>query len=209
MPRNIYNSLTWIFYALIIILLSITFLVGKTYNIPFEKIMGDPANYYNAHPFTGIISNIGVLMWCTTTSICLFTGIFLLSNGVKKEAFFLIYSGLFSLILLFDDLFMLHDYIFYSFKDFILEPIIFTGYAILLIYYSINYYRIILENNYFVFSLAVLFLGLSILIDSIFPSEGLEHFVEDGLKFIGIANWMLFFTTTSFNILSKKLFIPS
>jgi len=101
-----------ILYCMCLLLLVFAFLIGNKYNIPLEQITGDPAVIFSAHPFTGIISNIGVLLWCATTSICLFSGLFLLSFENKKEAVFLISSGVFSFILLIDDFFMFHDYIF-------------------------------------------------------------------------------------------------
>lgn len=197
---KIFILIVYIFNFLLIIL---TFILGSLYNIPFEKITGDPANYFKAHPFTGIISNLGALMWCTTTSICMFTGLYLYSLKYYQEARFLIYSGFISLILLLDDFFMFHDYIFYSFGSLTLEPFIFLAYALLLFHYCISSYKIILEYNYFYFGLSILLFGLSVLMDLVFLSEGYEYFIEDSLKFIGITSWMIFFTTTSFKILSK------
>jgi hypothetical protein len=199
-----------ILYCISLLSLGFVFIIGKKYNIPFEQITGDPALIFNTHPFTGIVSNIGVLLWCATTSICLFSGLLVLNYGNKKEAVFLISSGIFSFILLIDDFFMFHDYILYSFEYFkIIQPITYTAYGILLLWYSINFYKVILKNNYFILGLAIIFFGMSILTDLIFQSnEDLEYFIEDSLKFIGIFSWMLFFTTTSFRLLSKKIFVP-
>lgn len=188
-------------------LIVLTFIAGYVYHIPFEKITGDSANYYNAHPFTGIVSNIGALMWCSTSCICLFVGLLLNSKGIKNEASFLLSSSIFTFILLIDDFFMFHDFIFYSFQGITMEPIIFLIYAFFLIRYCMSYFKIIIENNYYIFSAAIIFLGLSVILDLYFPSEGLEYFVEDSFKLIGIASWMLYFTTTSYHLLSEKTFI--
>lgn len=101
---------------------------------------------------------------------------------------------------------MFHDYIFYSFESFkIVQPITFAIYAILLLWYIIKFYKIILDSVYVFLFLAVGFLGLSVLIDLIFESSGLEYFIEDGFKFIGIINWMLFFSITAYQTILTKL----
>ena len=189
-------------YAFALVIIMLTFYVGRTYNIPFEKITGDPANYYRAHPFTGIVSNLGALLWCATATACLFAGFHLLKSK-GKEANFLLLSGFFSTVLLIDDFFMFHDYLFYSFNQVVLEPIIYGLYLVLLLFFIYKYTKLILKNDYVILALAIFFLGLSVLCDLIFPSEGLEYFIEDSLKFMGIVSWMLFFTTTAFKMLSK------
>ncbi len=196
-------------YVVGVSIVMITFFVGKKYNIPFEKITGDPAYYFQSHPFTGIVSNIGALLWCATSTTCVFAGFHLKKFSDGKEASFLLLSGFFSFILLIDDFFMFHDYLFYSFNQFVLEPIIYGFYAILLIYFVYKYHDIILKSKYFLLATAVFFLGLSVFFDLVFPSEGLEYFFEDSLKFLGIVSWMLFFTVSSFRLVSEKAAIFS
>lgn len=54
-----------------------------------------------------------------------------------------------------------------------------------------------------------MFLGLSVITDLILNSnDGIVYFMEDSLKFVGIFSWMLFFTTTSFQLLFKKTLMP-
>ena len=78
-------------------------------------------------------------------------------------------------------------------------------YATLLIWYSINFYKIILDGLYIFLLLAAGFLGLSVVTDLIFESEGLQYFIEDGFKFIGITNWMLYFSITAYHTFMVKL----
>ncbi|MEE9361064.1 MAG: hypothetical protein V3U92_00535 [Cellulophaga sp.] len=191
-------------YGICILLLVCCFYVGTTYNIPFEKITGDPANYFQSHPLTGIISNLGALLWCITSSICFYTGFYLKEQTTNKKALFLIYSGLFSFVLLIDDFFMFHDFLFYSINGFYMEPLFYVVYLFFLVRYCIAYYKTILENNYILLGVAVAFLGLSVVLDLVMKSEGLQYFFEDSFKFIGIVSWMLFFTTSSYKILSEK-----
>ncbi|MEN3324166.1 hypothetical protein VP395_10530 [Mariniflexile soesokkakense] len=202
------NKLTFYFTSVYIIgaiLLVIIFYVGKKFNIPFENLTGDPALTFKAHPFTGILSNVGILLWCFTASVCFFSGTILFNINDKNNGIFLICSGIFTSVLLIDDFFMFHDYIFYSFKNFtITQPFTYAIYLILSTWYIIKFHRIILNNTYLFLVMSLGFLGLSASIDLIFESKGLEYFIEDGFKFIGIINWMLFFSITAYQIVLKS-----
>ena len=195
-------------YSTCLILLVISYIIGITYNIPFSQITGDPALTFNAHPFTGIISNIGVLVWCTTSCICLFSGIMLLKLKQNKEAKFLIGSGIISFILLIDDFFMFHDYILYSFKAFkITQSITYTFYILLVLWYTISFIKLILnKTSYIILGIAFVFLGASVFTDFFIKGEAnLKYFFEDGLKFVGIFSWMLFYITSSYKLVSKQI----
>jgi len=100
--------------------------------------------------------------------------------------------------------------ILYSFKYFKISQLItYTIYGLLLIWYCINFYKIILKYNYIILALAIMFLGLSVITDLILNSnDSIVYFMEDSLKFVGIFSWMLFFTTTSFQLLFKKTLLP-
>ncbi|MCF8273376.1 MAG: hypothetical protein K9I95_06055 [Flavobacteriaceae bacterium] len=196
----------FIIYILGILLLFSIFYLNKKFNIPFEKLTGDPALIFNSHPFIGFLSNIGVLIWCFTASVCYFTSLILLKKNDKINGMFFLGSAIFTSLLLIDDFFMFHDYIFYSFKNFqIAQPITFTMYAVFLFWYIIKFYKVILNSIYIFLVLGVGFLGLSAFTDIIFESLGFEYFIEDSFKFIGIINWMLFFTISSYKLILNKL----
>lgn len=185
-------------YTFALIALGLVFILGNTYDIPFEKFTGDPAFITNSSPFIGIISNIGALMWCTTASICFYAGGLLWSFGNKNYALFLIYSGVFTAILLIDDFFMLHDSaVYYIINHDFAQYSIYLSYAIFALWYVFNFYKVILKQNYILIGLAFFFLGISVLIDIIFESVGLQYFIEDSFKFLGIISWMLFYIITS------------
>lgn len=205
LKKNIFIILT---YTTCLSLLGISFIVGTKYNIPFSQITGDPALTFNAHPFTGIISNIGILLWCATVCICLFSGIVLLKLKQDTEAKFLIGSSIISFILLIDDFFMFHDYIFYSFKAFkITQSITYAFYGILVLWYTISFVKLILnKTSYVILGIAFIFLGSSVFIDFFLKNEtNLKYFIEDGLKFIGIFSWMLFYILSSHKFILKRI----
>ncbi|MFI1771321.1 hypothetical protein [Thalassobellus citreus] len=194
-------------YILVAFLLFIVFYINKKYNIPFEKLTGDPALTFNAHPFIGFLSNLGVLLWCFTASVCYFSSALLFTTNNNKKALFFLSSGFFTSILLIDDFFMFHDYIFYSFESFkIIQPITYVIYGMLLLLCIIKFHKIIFDSLYIFLALAVGFLGLSVFTDLVFENIGLEYFIEDGFKFIGITNWMLFFSITSYQNVKTRLY---
>lgn len=111
-------------------------------------------------------------------------------------------------MLLIDDFFMFHDYIFYSFKAFkITQSITYTFYCLLVLWYTISFAKLILnKTSYVILGLAFVFLGTSICIDFFWKnSTNLKYFIEDGFKFIGIFSWTLFFIMTSYKLLLKHL----
>lgn len=203
---NRISYFVFVVYTLLIIILASVFFIGKKFNIPFEKITGDPALISNSHPFVGILSNIGVLIWCFTASICFFSAVIFFKIADKEKALFFICSGIFTSILLIDDFFMFHDYIFYSFKSFqVVQPVVFIFYTLFLFWYVFKFYKLILNSIYLFLILAIGFFGLSVITDLIFESIGLEYFIEDSFKFIGLINWMLFFSITAYTTLLLKL----
>lgn len=175
------------------------FWVGSTYGIPFEKITGDPAYHRGFHPLTGFLSYIGILLWCTTSAVTLFTASVLYrrgGNGVTPM--YLIYAGVLTGILMVDDLFMLHDYLIGHLPMYIL-------YALLAGYFFYRYFHRIRQDTFLLLLAAVGFLAVSVAMDLFLPNEGLEYFLEDGFKFLGIMSWALFFIIAARDALQVEL----
>jgi hypothetical protein len=191
------NIVVFLVYIITTLILGTVFFLSKKYNIPFEKFTGDPALINKSNPFIGIISNVGALIWCTTASICLFSSSLLYFYNKKENSKFMLFSGVFTTILLLDDFFMIHDSAVYMiYPNDISQIILLLSYAIFAIWYIYNFYKIIIKEDYIILGTAFFFLGLSVGIDLFFESSKLEYFIEDSFKFIGIISWMLFFVTT-------------
>lgn len=174
-------------FALSLLILVIIFLVGNLYDVPFEALTGDPANFYKFHPLSGFLSNIGVLLWCATASICIFSGL-TFKNEKHKDADsgFFIFAGLLTMLLLVDDFFMLHDHL-------LRQKPMYLLYAISLVYLFFKYHQNLRQHQFLLFLTAIGFFFVSMVMDSVLPSKGLEYFFEDGFKFLGIVSWTLFF----------------
>jgi hypothetical protein len=70
----------------------------------------DPTAAVGALCYAGLFSSIGVLFWCSAAAICLFgTGILFSQPTNKEPATIILCSGLFTTVLLLDDLFLLHS----------------------------------------------------------------------------------------------------
>lgn len=176
--------------AISFILASVIFSIY--FNIPFSNLTRDPLAVIEAHPYYGFISNIGAILWSFSTAIGFFTYLVVKTRSYmdKNVIKFILFGGVLSLILLLDDLFMLHERVFPKML-FLDEKITFSIYAALILFYLIKFRSLILtKTNYIFLVLSISFFGLSILVD-LLPefSPNWHHLFEDVPKFFGIVNW--------------------
>ncbi|WP_147294258.1 hypothetical protein [Pontibacter diazotrophicus] len=155
--------------------------------------------------YHGMISNIGILLWCATASICLFSVSLLKRWNMNSYKNFLLCGGLLTTMLLLDDLFLLHEGEIPSLLG-IRERYIMVTYLILIALFLIRFVKIIWTTSYLVLLSSLGFFGLSVFIDalSLFieieeqSSTGeLAFLFEDGFKFMGIVGWFYYFASTS------------
>ncbi|MFN1835568.1 hypothetical protein AB2B38_009930 [Balneola sp. MJW-20] len=185
-----------IVYILITFILAACYTVSIFMSVPIEKFTADPAATANFHPFTGIVSNLGALLWCTAAVACLFSSV--LSNKyIQNSDGFLISSALLSILLLTDDLFMLHEYVFpYNLN--IDQYFVYMAYVIPVLSYLIYYRNRILQFDAWILGVALFFLGSSVVGDFILPQDGgIAYFIEDSLKFFGIGAWTVYYFRVS------------
>jgi len=64
--------------------------------------------------------------------------------------------------------------------------------------YGIKFYSTLLKSNYLLLIMAIGFFGLSIFVDLFIhsTSEYVTNLLEDGAKFIGIVNWLMYYFIT-------------
>ena len=160
--------------------------------------------------YIGVVSNLGILLWCATAATCFFSYM-LLSKKLrgKPSATFFLWSGGISTILLFDDLFLLHEEVIPIYLG-ISELIVFVGYLLIFVLYFTRWRRQILQTDYLLLLLALIFFSFSILIDrsSISINQDTFTFIEDSFKFFGIVSWSTYYIRTCFqdiNIVTTRL----
>jgi hypothetical protein len=174
--------------------------------VPIHHLTRDPTAVMKAPMYTGILSNTGALLWCTATAICLF-GYFLLRNTIHTQTKnFLLFSGILSLLLLVDDFYMLHESVIPNLIGYG-EGFMFTIYGLYLMGYLFVFRNFILERTPFLLlGMACGFLGLSVLIDaanfSFLPTYD-GNLWEDGTKFMGITSWVVYFSFTTYKLITE------
>jgi hypothetical protein len=173
---------------------------------PIMVAGGEQSEYY-----LGLFSNLGVVLWTATAAICLFAGSELSDSPNRQARQFLLYAGIFTTLLMFDDLFMFHE----NYAD----DLIYIVYGFGLLYYLISFFRLILRLDVVLVALTVPLFGITVLLDlapwRLLPGEGIEvpqvlasspterdevrrlgfelrYLLEDGSKFIGICCWAAF-----------------
>lgn len=173
-------------------------IISMHFDIPVGNFTRDPIAILRGNPFTGVISNIGILFWCSTAAICIFVS---KSYPDRKEfSLFLLFSGLFTFILLLDDLFQLHEKVDTYFH--VHEYTAYVVYFILISIYFVKFGKIILSTEYMVLFIACCFLSLSVLADMLLSyfitQRDIKFLIEDGFKLFGIVTWFIYFIRTSF-----------
>ncbi|MCA9918629.1 MAG: hypothetical protein KC445_11795 [Anaerolineales bacterium] len=185
-----------ILYAFAFVLLLMVYVAGRFMGIPPANLLRDTSSLAEVAPWTGFVSNVGVLLWCATMTICFAgTAVATQQNDLLNYRFFLA-SGLLTAFLMVDDFFVLHE----SFRDYLgfPEKAFYAFYLVFFGLYLVRYGRYILTTDYLFLALAFAFLGVSFGLDNF--QEMITDFVpvdyyllEDGLKLLGIVSWFGFF----------------
>jgi hypothetical protein len=172
----------------------------------FDLLSRDPIQLLNGKPYYGILSNTGIIFWCATSAILLFSSkISSSKKGANQQTVFLFLGGLLSLFMLVDDFFMIHDVVFPEYLN-LDEKVFYTFYGLSAISIFIFYRKIILDTDYIILILSCMFLGASALTDvAIAVGLRLAHpfIVEDGFKFLGIITWFAYFIRTSYMLIKS------
>jgi hypothetical protein len=176
--------------------------------VPLGNLTRDPLVVAKGKFYFGALSSLGILGWMATSTVCLSTYYMLNDSRDKKTRSFFLFSGLFTLFLLFDDLFMMHEVIFPKYLG-INEKVVLALYPVLSMFLLINYRGRIARSSYVRLFIAFAFLGLSNVVDTIFPQvNSFNLLFEDGFKFLGIVGWAIYFFDTAFTVLNYEIKRP-
>ena len=190
------------------IFIGIILFVANLFEVNFSDLVKDPATVTDTHPFVGMISNLGIILFAIAAAYSFFSYYLLRHSHLhKKSKQFLLVLGLFTTILTLDDLFLIHEY---SFILGVSEKYIYLLYALLSIAFFLSFNKEILNIHKNYFFLAIVFFAISVLSDQFLysdPSSSLKSVIEDGAKFLGIVNWMTFIIKTCMLKLQQCLII--
>lgn len=182
-------------------------MLSRQTGIPFDYFVKDPFGIMKAPSYVGFFSNVGVFMWCASTTLCLATAAF--RGRIPDEmSAYLFGAGLLSLLLMLDDFFMLHERF---------VPLVLHGpeYALSIpeILYCLAwllwYRRLILKTEYPLLLLALVLFAVSFTIDSIHGHVPHRRSFEDGSKFFGILTWAIYFARLCHKELKDRLPAPA
>jgi hypothetical protein len=204
--RSMIPALIKLYMPVLVLLLGIG-LLGIIGNVKIGMVTRDPIAIVGGHPFMGVLSNIGILFWCSSTAICFFCTAIIWKNEKKRSLVsFLFFSGLITSLLMIDDFFLFHDFVFPNYLH-ISEECIYIAYMITVSIFLILFRHTILQTDYIILCLSLVFFGLSILFDIIPVYISGHLLLEDGFKFFGIVSWMLYFIRVCSQCLNSEISI--
>ena len=180
-----------------VVLLGAVLLLHYWKGIPIGNLTRDPITVVRAPPYTGFISQIGIFFWSASAAVC-FLSAKVLSRLITvnlKIKCFLIVSGMLTLVLGIDDVFLLHEQFFPYFG--VPEKAVLGSYAGFVLFYLVKFYSIILKTEFSLLAMALIFFGLSIILDLLQPHSVYSFLLEDGAKLVGIVSWLGYFFTTA------------
>jgi len=197
--RNLLNT-----YVPPLLMLACIAAVSRIYHVSVSTMTADPAAVARFHPLTGVLSNLGVLVWCAAASICAFAAA-ALPRDERTSRHFLLTTAALSSYLMSDDLFLLHENLmpYLGMK----ETAIYALLAIAVCAYFLAFWRVILRTDVFFLLAAGAFLAGSAGIDAVLEAWLLRHighweyFIEDGAKWLGIASWCRYCASASLHLL--------
>ena len=173
-------------------------------DIPIGNFTRDPANTFDYEFYIGSISYIGIILWTATATICIFAASIMRDDATpetREMRNFLLASGLLTLALMFDDLFLFHEQFFPDYLG-IPDYLTFSVYALVTLSYLFIFRNVIFKTHYLLLITAGALLGLGMVVDKILDTSAdtsIKFLTEDGIKFFGITTWFVYYARLALN----------
>lgn len=185
-------------YAVTTAILSAVIYIGMEYTIELDHFTQDPVTVMNAPFYLGFFSHFGILFWCGTAILCFYTRIILRNTSTDAEQLkFLFYSGLLTSLLLFDDLFLLHEDVFPEFLN-LNKGTVYLVYVNIIILYMLLFRREILDSEFIILIVASMLIAISQFVDMLPMPIPEDSFLEDAVKLFGIVTWFIYYARYCF-----------
>lgn len=186
-------NISYLLYVTVIAGLLLLALFCFEARYPLANFTRDPMAVSNGKPYYGFVSNISILFWCATASICLYSWCLKRWIGQTEGLYFLFFSFALTTVLLLDDLFMLHEYVFPKMMGIRQRYVIFI-YMLITVAYLFSFRKQIIGRHATKLMAAFGFFVVSLFVD-LFPlgSNQWQYLVEDGAKLLGIVSWFNYF----------------
>jgi hypothetical protein len=184
-------------YGVALLVMAVAVFRAHQTQMPVVFLTRDPAAVAELSPFTGFLSNLGIVFWCFGAAVCFF-GWGLLREHAPHPARFLFCSGAFTTWLMLDDLFQLHEA---GFPRYLGTPqfAVYGFYCAIVLGYLAFFREDIARTEFGVLALALGLFAVSVVVDVATDYIPWLHelrgraLIEDGPKLLGILTWCLYF----------------
>jgi len=191
------------FLGLVIIIA--TYVISLIFDVPVSSLTRDPSSVTHSFFLTGFMSTFGLMLWSGTVGICLLTVSTLLPISLEKRSlWFFGVSGSFSLLLLVDDAYLIHEMIFPTYLHLRAERMEMM-YLIFIISFLFYFRDYIFSTDYILLGTALIFFAASLWMDRTDQVPDFGTFVEDSFKVLGIIFWLFYFFRVALQVLRKQV----
>jgi hypothetical protein len=144
---------------------------------------------------------LGLFGWAAAAGVALLTHSVIRDRVTGPLRWFFLASAVFTLVMLIDDAFLLHEEVLPNGLG-IRERYIKLGYLVVAALYGLSFFRVLLRHNVVLMGAAAgCFVG-SFVLDNpavlkalgFWETDFILYVVEDGLKFFGISFWLAYLT---------------
>jgi hypothetical protein len=198
------NWITMVFIMTVLSLIfGFVFALHTWGGVPFKNLTIDVSIIASEPPYIGFLSQLGLLVWSATVSICLLgASLIYYKDKTSESLFFLITAGLLTSLLTLDDAFLFHEKVLPHIG--IPELMVYLSYGGFLLFFLIRFHWFILgQTDFLLLGIALFFFGASVSTDTFSPFGINEYVLEDGSKFAGIVAWFFYFLQTCRKLLIK------
>lgn len=176
--------------------MSVIFLAVFQTSFTYGELFNDPADVVGFHPFIGLISMLGLFGWAAAAGVSFLTYAVIRRDGSVQLRRFFLCAGIFTLFLMMDDAFMLHEQVLPEGLG-IRERYIKMAYLAAAGTFGAVFVRQLLGHGPLILVAAGLFFAGSFVFDSpvvlsafdLFETSFVLYVIEDGFKFTGILLW--------------------
>ena len=173
--------------------------------IPLRELLLDPTALRNVPWYSGIVSNLGILVWTVAAASALGGAWVARETNRPSASRFLGTGGIVTVILLLDDLLLLHSTVLPRLFD-IQKPaatllVVSPAVAWLLVFAGE-----VRRTRWVILVGALVSFAVSLAADFVLhPAASAELLLEDGAKFLGVLAWGLYFVLTTYDIVRSTI----
>jgi hypothetical protein len=174
--------------------------------IPFGVLTDDPAATMHMPFYVGFISDLGLLLWAATATVCFLSYASVRARiAASRVCTFLLASGFLSALLCLDDMLQFHECVFPKLFH-ISEKSYYAGLLVLVLAYLFHFRSIILRNNCILLIMALALFAASRVFDLLlFEDMKFGIVLEEGTKLLGISFWLTYYWRISLTAIGLQL----